>query len=241
MQRDNLYAKSQAIVDAFQFDAQVASVFDDMIKRSVPGYTMMLEMLGVVANKYAQDNSNCYDIGCSLGASTLAIAQNTQANNCNIIAIDNSQAMIDQCHKVIAATSLTPSIELLCQSAQTIEFSNISLCSMNLTLQFIAVDERHTLLSNIANNMLDGGVLFLSEKIRFDDELTQTQLTDLHHQFKKHQGYSDLEIAQKRSAIDNVLIPETLSEHKERLLKAGFSKVTLALQAFNFVTLLAYK
>lgn len=239
MGHDHLYAKSQSVVDAFQFDSKVAAVFSDMIRRSVPGYTLMLDLLGVLAEKTVSNNSNCYDLGCSLGASTLAIRQNIQATNCYIFALDNSQAMIESCRQVINQDSSPTAVSVEQQDILSSDFTNISLCSLNLTLQFIAPEQRLPLLTNIANNTLPGGALFLSEKVHFEDSQSLQYLTDLHHQFKKHQGYSDLEVAQKRSAIENVLIPETIECHKQRLLDAGFSHVVIALQAFNFVSFIA--
>lgn len=239
--KDHIYAQQQKLVDAFSFDEQVAQVFSDMIRRSVPGYPMMLDMLGVVAERHVQADSHCYDLGCSLGASTLAIRQNIQQPDCQIVAIDNSQAMIDRCEQVIQQDSSSTPVTLLCDDITRIDFAPCSLVSMNLTLQFIPQAERLALLQRISDSMLPGGVLFLSEKLKFDDAFEQDNLTELHHQFKKHQGYSDLEIAQKRTAIENVLIPETLEAHQQRLQQAGFSKVITALQCFNFVTLIAYK
>jgi tRNA (cmo5U34)-methyltransferase len=239
--KDNLYAKSQTVVASFEFDDEVARVFTDMITRSVPGYTMMLDILGVLSETKVQNNSHCYDIGCSLGASTLAIRQNITVNNCKIIGIDNSKAMIERCQQVIDNDTSASEVELICQDVLDIDFKPLSLCSMNLTLQFIKPEKRLELLSKIAQNTLDGGVLFLSEKIQFENTGEQQELTDLHHQFKKHQGYSDLEIAQKRNAIENVLIAETLETHQQRLLQAGFSKVYKVLQCFNFVSLIAIK
>lgn len=240
-EKDNLYAESRKLVDAFKFDAQTARVFDDMIKRSVPGYPLMLDMLGVLAATTVQPGSCCYDLGCSLGASTLAMRHNIAADGCRIIAIDNSAAMIERCRHAIALDNSATPVEILCADILDIAFEPASLVSMNLTLQFIAPERRLELLTRIADCLVDGGALFLSEKIRFTDSTEQQRLTDLHHQFKKHQGYSDLEIAQKRSAIENVLIPETLEIHRQRLKAAGFSQVVVALQCLNFVSLIAYK
>lgn len=239
--KDQLYAQQKKLVQAFRFDDEVAKVFADMIRRSVPGYPMMLDMLGVVAKRHVQANSHCYDLGCSLGASTLAIRQNIQQPGCKIIAVDNSAAMTSRCRQVITNDSATTPVDVICEDILALAFAPLSLASMNLTLQFIAKDQRLPLLRRIAGATLPGGVLFLSEKLRFDDAFEQDELTELHHQFKKHQGYSALEIAQKRTAIENVLIPETLASHQQRLLEAGYSKVITALQCFNFVTLIAYK
>lgn len=240
-QADKLYAQSRKLVDAFRFDEQVTQVFSDMISRSVPGYHLMLDLLGVLTEQAVTEQGLCYDLGCSLGASTLAIRQNITAENCRIIAIDNSAPMIDSCQKVIQRDASKTPVELRCDDILKLQFEPCHLVSLNLTLQFIAVQERLPLLSNIASSLQAGGALFLSEKIYFDEQDSQAELTSLHHQFKKHQGYSDMEIAQKRSAIENVLIPESLATHKQRLLDAGFSKVVIALQCLNFVALIAYK
>ncbi|CAA0122059.1 Carboxy-S-adenosyl-L-methionine synthase [BD1-7 clade bacterium] len=244
-QPDKLYAKTRQIVNAFQFDENVARVFSDMIRRSVPGYPMMLDMLGVVAETHVKDDTRCYDLGCSLGASTLAIRQNLQATGADIVAIDNSSAMTAHCQEVIAQDASHPPVDVICGDICDIDFATsptpASLVCLNLTLQFIDQEKRLPLLAKIADSLVDGGVLFLSEKLLFTDTFEQNHLTDLHHQFKKHQGYSDLEIAQKRSAIENVLIPETLEVHRERLYNAGFRQVIVALQCFNFCTLIAYK
>lgn len=238
---DKLYAQSRKLVDAFQFDEHVTQVFNDMITRSVPGYHMMLDLLGVLTEQTVTENSYCYDLGSSLGASTLAIRQNITQDNCQIIAIDNSLPMIESCQRVLDRYASKTPVTLVHESIQNIEFEKCKLVSLNLTLQFIALEERLPLLQKIAKSLDDGGALFLSEKVCFDDIDEQTRLTRLHHQFKKHQGYSDLEIAQKRQAIENVLIPESLNTHKKRLLDAGFSKIIIALQCLNFVALIAYK
>ncbi len=238
---DNLYAKSRQVVEQFQFDDKVATVFSDMIKRSVPGYPLMLDALGVIAEKYIQDNSLIYDLGCSLGASTLAIRQNIQAENCRIIAIDNAQAMIERCQQVIYKDQSPSSVEVVKNNIQTLRFEPSDFICMNLTLQFIPQAEREALINRMASALNPNGILFLSEKIAFDNDDEQNTLTHLHHQFKHHQGYTHLEIAQKRQAIENILIPDTLAAHKTRLIKAGFKQVIVAFQCFNFCSLIAFK
>ena len=240
-QEDKLYAKSRDLVDAFQFDEQVTQVFDDMIRRSVPGYTMMLDTLAVVAEKHVQANTYCYDLGCSLGASTLAMRHSIKKDNVTLIGVDNSQPMIDRCQSVMERDNSSTPVDILCQDILDVTFQPASLISMNLTLQFIDPEERLGLLTKIADSLVDGGALFLSEKLAFSNPIENQRQIDLHHQFKMHQGYSELEIAQKRSAIENVLIPETLEAHTKRLLKAGFKQVTLVFQCFNFAAIVAYK
>lgn len=240
-QQDTLYAQSRRLIDAFRFDAAVADVFSDMVRRSVPGYPLILDILGVLSAQHLGDNALCYDLGCSLGASTLAIRHNISGENCRIIAIDNSEEMAGRCRQSIIHDKATTPVDVICQDILKTTFEHCSLVSINLTLQFIEPQHRLALLSRIASALSDDGVLFLAEKICFDDAYEQQQLTDLHHHFKKHQGYSDLEIAQKRTAIENVLIPDTLATHQQRLLQAGFKKVIVVFQCFNFIALIAYK
>lgn len=241
MQQDTLYAQSRRLVDAFQFDDEVARVFADMVHRSVPGYPLLLDILGVVTAQHVAEGALCYDLGCSLGASTLAIRQNMPGQQGKVIAVDNSAAMLARCEQIIAKDNSPSAVEIRNQDIRLTEFEPCQLVAINLTLQFIPPADRLPLLQNIAQALQPNGVLFLAEKICFDDDETQEKLTDLHHLFKKHQGYSDLEIAQKRSAIENVLIPETIAAHQQRLLAAGFRKVVIAMQSFNFAALLAYK
>ncbi|MDB6062323.1 MAG: carboxy-S-adenosyl-L-methionine synthase CmoA [Verrucomicrobiaceae bacterium] len=239
--KDQIYAEPLNAISGFVFDERVVSVFPDMIQRSVPGYSTIIAMTGVLAERYAQPHTNCYDLGCSLGASTLSMRAQLDNRNSEIIGIDNSPAMIERCRALLAADSHITPVTLHVDDINTTPIENASVAVMNFTLQFIALEQREILLARIGANMHSGGVLVLSEKIRFDDAHLQELNTDLHHAFKRANGYSDLEIAQKRSALDNVLIPETLTAHRERLQRAGFSSVDVWFQCFNFASLVAIK
>jgi tRNA (cmo5U34)-methyltransferase len=238
---DNLYANPLPQVAAFAFDESVVSVFPDMIKRSVPGYATIINMIGNLAERYAQADSYCYDLGCSLGAATLAMRHRIQAANCSIIGVDNSPAMIARCEQVIAADSAEVDVTLQCADLLDQPIENASVVVLNFTLQFIAIEKRAEILQKIYRGLRPGGVLILSEKLAFDDEQHQALMIELHHNFKRANGYSDLEIAQKRSAIENVLIPETLSIHRQRLKDAGFASVDVWFQCFNFASMIAIK
>ncbi len=238
---DQIFAEPLANIAGFQFDQKVVDVFPDMIKRSVPGYGTTISMIGDLAQRYAQSNSFCYDLGCSLGAATLAMRHHIQASNCEIIAVDNSEAMIDRCQLVMDADSSELPVDLRCQSLQECSIEKASVVVLNFTLQFIAQAERSALIETIYQGLLPGGVLILSEKVQFENQAHQELMVELHHNFKRANGYSDLEIAQKRSAIDNVLIPETLDEHRDRLHSAGFSSADVWFQCFNFASLIAIK
>ena len=241
MNRDNLYANPLGEVSRFNFDQQVVDVFPDMIKRSVPGYATIINMIGNLAGIYAKSNSNCYDLGCSLGAATLAMRHGIRSSNCKIIGVDNSQAMIDRCQQVIITDTTDVNVELINTNIQDVEIKNASMVVLNFTLQFISIEQRFSLLTKIAEGLNPGGVLILSEKVIFEDQPHQELMTELHHNFKRANGYSDLEIAQKRSAIENYLIPETLTTHRQRLKQAGFSSVDVWFQCFNFASIIAIK
>jgi tRNA (cmo5U34)-methyltransferase len=238
---DTIYANPLAQVSQFAFDQKVVDVFPDMIKRSVPGYATIINMIGNLAERYAQPGSNCYDLGCSLGAATLAMRHNIHAADCRVIGVDNSAAMLQRCAQVMAADSGEVPVDLIEAQIQDVAISNASVVVLNFTLQFISVNERLDLLGHIYNGLLPNGVLILSEKLAFEDETHQQLMIDLHHNFKRANGYSDLEIAQKRTAIENYLIPETLAIHRQRLRDAGFHSVDVWFQCFNFASLIAIK
>lgn len=238
---DTLYAQQQAQLSAFSFDDKVAHVFGDMIERSVPGYRLMLEMIGMMANKHALPETYCYDLGCSLGASTLSLVHQIQTAIKGIIALDNSAAMVSACKENLQKENPPYSLEVVQQDICETVFKPCSVVALNFTLQFIALEKRLPLLSNINQAMQPGGVLILSEKVLLSPEDSNQRLFDLHHDFKRTRGYSELEISQKRNALENVLIPETIEAHQQRLIQAGFSQVDVWFQCFNFISLVAYK
>ena len=239
---DDIYANSagEQLSGQFTFDSAVARVFPDMIKRSVPGYAETVAMSGVIAGEYARDNTKLYDLGCSLGAVTLAMRHGVKADNCKILGVDNSDAMIEQAGHYLALDEGGVDVELFCADITQLKIENASVVALNYVLQFIPQDQRLGLLSNIAQGLNKGGALILSEKICFAADEQKLQ-DDLHLDFKRANGYSELEISQKRSAIENVLIPETDAAHIARLKKAGFSQVIRWYQCFNFVSYLAIK
>jgi tRNA (cmo5U34)-methyltransferase len=224
----------------FEFNAQVADVFENMIQRSVPGYHFLLDVIGLLAARYGQPHSHCYDLGCSLGTMTLRLRQNLPAL-AHVIGVDNSAAMVSRCLHNMSRDHSQASYEIRHQNLQDTAIENASMVILNFTLQFIADIERPSILKNIAEGMRPGGVLLLAEKVCFDDPQQQDLQVDLYHDFKRYQGYSDLEIAQKRAALENVLVPNTLEQHRQRLLDAGFSRVETCMQCFNFCALLAFK
>lgn len=239
--QDSIYASPLEELVDFSFDERVVDVFPDMIQRSVPGYGNIISMIGILAANYAQNKSHCYDLGCSLGAASLSMRQRITQTDCDIIAVDNSAAMIERAQTIFNSDKSNVAIKLICADLQDIRIENASVVVMNFTLQFIPLAERLALIKRIYEGMKPGGIFILSEKITFDDPATDSFQTKIHHDFKRANGYSDLEISQKRTALENVLIPETLVTHQQRLNNAGFESSHMWFQCFNFMSLVAIK
>ena len=156
--KDQVFARPLRDVKAFEFNETVVRVFQDMISRSVPGYSLLLRMIGLYGDIFVQPHSRIYDLGCSLGEASLLLADQCQARACQIIAVDSSSAMIDKCrqHEDIAAN-----IEWRCQDIRKTDINNASLVVLNLTLQFLPPAERRPLLQKIFSGLNPGGVLLL--------------------------------------------------------------------------------
>lgn len=241
MTRDDIYSLPLQRVGEFQFDDQVVRVFPDMITRSVPGYASILSMIELLAARFVRSQTTVWDLGCSLGAATRLIRRQAPVD-CVIHAVDNSSAMIARLRAVLAESAETGcEIQLHEADLRSVEIRNASFVVLNLTLQFLAPEQRTSVIESIAAGLLPGGALLLSEKVCFADAGQQALLTELHHDFKRAHGYSDLEIAQKRTAIENLLIPETLETHVQRLRDAGFKTVAPWFQCFNFASILAVR
>ena len=240
MKKDNIYSLPLQQVGNFTFDQQVVKVFPDMIERSVPGYGSILTMIGELAETYVVPETHVYDLGCSLGACTLVVRPRIPSS-CTIHAVDSSEAMTDTLREKLRELPAGCSVELICEDIRETNIDNASLTVLNFTLQFVPKPEREALLRAVAEGTRSGGALVLSEKICFKNQADQQLLTDLHHAFKRANGYSELEIAQKRTALENTLLPEYLETHLERLRRVGFSRACCWFQCFNFVSILAVK
>ena len=223
----------------FVFDDAVAAVFPDMIKRSVPGYPAIVNMIQLLAEQYAQPNTVLLDLGCSLGASTSALALGGTGRDCRVVGIDNAPAMLLRAKAILATRH--PNIEWLCQDVREAVIEDASIVVLNFTLQFLPLADRMSLLKRIHAGLTPGGILILSEKICGEDSPADQLLTEMHHAFKRANGYSQLEISRKRSALENVLVPEPLKAHRQRLIQAGFARADLWFQCFNFMSLVARK
>ena len=241
-QPDKLFAHKHPVQD-FKFNEAVAAVFPDMIRRSAPGYATIVEHIGLLAPHFAQPNTVLYDLGSSLGAVAMVLRKSTQVEGARVIAIDQSAAMVKQSKAFFNAQCMMHEqlLPVTIKEGDILEeeYEPTSLIALNFTLQFIEPNRRLELLTRLRQSLVDGGALFLSEKIRFEDAKLHHQLNDLHIAFKRSQGYSELEIAQKRQAIENIMKIDTFPIHEARLRAAGFSEVILWFTCLNFCSILA--
>jgi len=239
MSTDRLYENTNEHLPSFEFNEAVARVFPDMLQRSIPGYASSIAAIGQLAKQAVTAGSRCYDLGCSLGAAALAMQQNIAHADCQIVAVDSSPAMIARCKEQLEGQNMPATIKFLEADIRDCEIRDASMAVMNYTLQFVPVADRSNLLKMIRDGMHDGGVFVLSEKVVDADPVVNQLLIDLHHQFKRDNAYSDLEISRKRDALRNVLVPETVETHLERLQQAGFAHAGVWMSQFNFVSIVA--
>ncbi|MEE4301055.1 MAG: carboxy-S-adenosyl-L-methionine synthase CmoA [Pseudomonadales bacterium] len=238
---DRLFARGRITPGGFRFDAEVARVFSDMIARSVPGYAETVALTGWLAGRFGRDGTHLYDLGCSLGATLFACLRATEGRELHATGVDSSAPMLERCRERLAQLELPAQPELLEADVREVVFAPTSFVALNWTLQFVPVEDREGLLQRIHDALVPGGALVLSEKVLEADAAAQALLDRLHLDFKRAQGYSELEIAAKRSAIEDVLVPETIATHRARLARAGFATVTVVARTLNFATLLAVR
>lgn len=245
MSEDKLFASEKLGDEPFRFDESVARVFPDMLRRSIPGYAASLEAIGSLAARFVSDGTRCYDLGCSLGGAALAMRQGARARGCQIVAVDNSAAMIERCRAAMAEDTARdasrPPVDVVLGDIRDIEITNASMVVLNYTLQFLGLEDRDDMVRRIAGGLVPGGVLVLSEKVVDEDPRMESLLVGLYHEHKRRNDYSAVEIARKRTALENVLVPETISAHRKRLESAGFASVAVWLRYFNFVSMIAVK
>jgi tRNA (cmo5U34)-methyltransferase len=240
MVRDTLFEK-KASAEKFLFNERVADVFDDMLDRSVPFYKQVIEMTVEILDRSLQAGDTVYDLGCSTGTTLIALAGKLESENLKFVGIDNSKAMLDKAMRKAEMFSMADRIDFVEMDITRAELSGAGGIMLNYTLQFIKPPTRAEFLRNIYSGLRHNGVLVLSEKIVCQDKQLDQQFLDSYHQFKKRRGYSELEIANKREALEDVLLPLTIQENYDLLMQAGFSRVETFFQWFNFVSFVACK
>lgn len=233
---DKVFEKS--ITKQFEFDEDVASVFDDMLSRSVPYYKQMQDLTIQFALNHLNDNDRIYDLGCST-ASTLIELDKLSTFDLKLIGIDNSPAMLERATSKAKAFGVD--MELINGDIFDIEMNNAQVIISNYTLQFIRPLQREKLAQKIYNALNEKGIFIFSEKVISKNKAHNKQCIDEYYNFKKTQGYSEFEIAQKREALENVLIPYTEEENIKMILDSGFSHCETLFKWVNFATFIAIK
>lgn len=241
MAKDKIYSNPLSTVPAFTFGAKVTDVFDDMISRSVPLYQEVGQLSSSLAHTFAQPGSYIYDLGSSTGTTLLSLAQTITDPSVALVGLDSSPSMIQEARRRHLDLSPNRPVEFIDADISEFSYQRCSVVLANYTLQFLPPERRAEVIGRLYRALLSGGLFLVTEKIRHTHPQLQSVLTELHHDFKRKQGYSDLEIAQKRAAIENVLIPLTIEENQQILFDAGFSVVYPVLTWYNFVTLAAIK
>lgn len=241
MRKDRLYSEQRDSVNPFVFDETVANVFDDMLNRSVPYYAETIHRLAQLVVRFYQPGSTIYDLGCSHGNLGLCVVKEMRGAPFQMVAVDNSRPMLKKYKKRLGSVSERNMIALMCNDIQEVDLENASVVVINLTLQFIPPHLRTDVIRSVYRALLPGGILLLTEKIvHHTAEFSQLQ-QEFYHRFKKENGYSDLEISQKRDALENVLIPDTVECHLDRLSAVGFSKIDIWQKWFNFASFICQK
>jgi tRNA (cmo5U34)-methyltransferase len=241
MAKDSLYQSKSTPVPPFEFDAQVAGVFDDMIHRSVPYYSEIIDQQVQLIERFYQTGTVLYDLGCSNGNLAICLGCRKGAQPYRMVAVDSSAPMLAAFQKRLADCHFRQHISLQCEDIRRISIENASVVVLNFTMQFVPPQDRDALMAQIHHGLVPGGILLFCEKITHADAGMADLQRSFHYAFKRANGYSDLEISRKREALEKVLIPESLGSHLQRLDHAGFAVMDVWLKWFNFVALIAIK
>lgn len=241
MEKDQVFAIKIERVSPFEFNKEVARVFDDMLNRSVPFYMESIKRQSQLVGEYYQDGSRIYDLGCSHGNIGMLILNRLKGKPFSMVGVDNSKPMIEKYKKRLGNHDNIPQIDLVCGFLEDIQIKNASVVLINLTLQFLDMGKRDDLIKKIYQGMNPNGILLLTEKTVHETKMLEDLQIKFYKTFKVENGYSELEISQKRDALDMVLIPDTIETHKNRILKAGFTIFDVWLKWFNFASMIAIK
>ena len=241
MKKDRLFATKKEPVPAFDFNEAVASVFSDMLERSVPMYRESITRQAELTMDFYQNGTRIYDLGCSHGNFGMLVGKIFGQRPFSMVGVDSARPMIEKYELRLKDMLFKDRICLLCDGIENIILSNASVVVVNLTLQFVGLDKRDELISHIYEALVPGGILLLTEKVVDGDMAVSSLQLDYYSRFKRENGYSELEISQKREALENVLIPEPIDVHEKRLKTAGFTSMDVWLKWFNFASIIAIK
>lgn len=241
MKKDEVFKDEIGKASDFKFGANVANVFDDMVNRSVPFYGEIQRMMAEISANHAVEASDVYDLGCSTG--TTMIGMDTLVNKkIRFIGIDDSREMLDKCKSKLLEIGFSRNYELRCNDLnEGVTITNASVVVLCLTLQFVRPIYRERLLSEVYKGLNSGGVVILVEKILAEDSNFNRDFIDYYYNYKRRNHYSDMEISQKREALENVLVPYKLSENISLLRDQGFINCEVFFKWYNFAGIVAVK
>jgi tRNA (cmo5U34)-methyltransferase len=240
-EKDEVFKENIAKASDFKFSSKVANVFDDMVTRSVPFYIEMQRMIGELAADHYQDNSNVYDLGCSTGT-TMLVMNETVPEHVRFVGVDDSQAMLDKCRAKLEQAGFTRPFSLEVGDLNAdVEIKEASVVVLCLTLQFVRPIYREKLVKKIFSALKPGGALIIVEKILAEDSTWNRDFIKYYYNMKRRNHYTEMEIAQKREALENVLIPYKLSENITLLREAGFANYDVFFKWYNFSGFIAKK
>ncbi|OKY75884.1 MAG: carboxy-S-adenosyl-L-methionine synthase CmoA [Desulfobulbaceae bacterium DB1] len=240
MTKDTIYQNITPSAD-FTFNAGVADVFDDMLQRSVPCYRQVIDMVAALLARFVNQGETICDLGCSTGTTLMELSRLLASFDLNFVGIDNSAPMIDKAELKARMLSRTDRVHFIHGDIAEIDLPPCRAFIVNYTLQFIRPIIRKKFLSRLYHALLPGGVVIISEKIISHDPLLNRAFIDFYHDFKKSRGYTETEIARKREALENVLIPFSTGENLQLMRDAGFPHVEPFFQWFNFASYIALK
>lgn len=241
MTKDLLFRGRKKLISNFDFGKRTAQIFDDMLTRSVPFYAEIQRMIGEIAADFALKGSNLYDLGCSTGTTFVAI-DSYVPRGVTFIGIDSSKEMLEKAKQKLSGYRFARRYQWICRDInQGVSVRNASVVIMNLTLQFVRPLYRQRVITSIAKGIRPGGVLILVEKVLSQNSTLNRLFIKYYYDFKRRNGYSDLEIAQKREALENVLVPYHFDENRELLLNNGFKGCDMFFRWYNFCGILALK
>jgi tRNA (cmo5U34)-methyltransferase len=241
MERDEVFREQYAKPSDFKFSSKVAGVFDDMVNRSVPYYEEMQRMVAELAADHANENSKIYDLGCSTGTTMIHMDQ-TVGDNVQFVGVDDSRDMLDKCRNKLEQAQFKHPFDLVVADLnQDVKIDNASVAVLVLTLQFVRPINRERLIKQIFDGLQSDGALILIEKILAEDSRFNRDFIKYYYDMKRRHHYSELEISQKREALENVLIPYKLSENITLLRDAGFEHCEVFFKWYNFTGIIAKK
>jgi len=238
--KDTIF-KIETVEEDFVFNERVVEVMDDMLDRSIPFYRQVIEAQAQLLGGFLERGDTVYDLGCATGTTLLEFSRLLQDKGLCFAGIDNSAPMLEKARLKAEIFSRKKSLSFFLEDITTFDHPGAGGIVVNYTMQFIRPLQREKFLQRLYRNLRPGGILLISEKVISHDRRLNREYIDIYHRFKKSRGYSELEIAKKREALENVLIPFSIDENKTMLQNCGFVSVETYFQWFNFTSLLAIK